>query len=704
MTKEEILVELRKNLLYFRDSVLITEEDRIPLDNNTHLVNLLTLNEELKKVGYRLSDRCLLHMSDADLEFFHKILLPELYQALRMKFEPLYPGFPQQVLSADQEKLWKDQHELYETLDYNAFRADHPWYTADEISGPKALKVLEAMTVSDLYNIFTNLLKAPGFIAEGDFRILVQVLQVFPEFELPEAIPNKTLYALTLMFRLDVEARDINDILRLMALESSKRIEGKNIYPLYDNSDLSRYVKSPSRSKRLEMATRISKVLETKGIDNCVLDAKKYYSLWELFNKKYHFCEYKTKFPEVYTFMHTLLTPEERKTLTSWNSKLHKIYHTLNKDNFPGLLDFIVKRPGEFIRRFDSLIRKSVSYGLDPERVVDKIQDLDINTKLLLELLNYYDKRQSGAPRLIHDEAGNLMKSLPVLSPISGELSTYINFMICMKVYDNIRKFNKDGDIFKDEKVYLSSDLKRIPVPYNMKGSGNLVVRGTRIPIPEGTKAIRMFTRWIDEKGKEDLDLHSTFVDSNGRCDLIGWNSSYKEDYGIFSGDVRHRKGSCAEYTDINLETAKTKYKYVVSSLHNYERRPLNSLPAWIGYEFLDSYSRKLHSHYYPEDTDFLEKLEVPYSSMAAFMVDLEKMEIIILNTDLAAIPSSSGETAKAIVKFFQADPTFSVYNIVHAWYTARGAEIVETPEEATKVLGVKEIGDYSVVQSMLTL
>ena len=706
MTIEDVFVEVRKELLESRNWVYVSSEVPVSFDDDKHVTLLLTLCDELQKLGYRLSDYCLTHMTDDDLVFFHKELLPYLYKKSNFIFNPLYPGFPQQVMEADKEKLWKDQHKLYKTLNYGEFQAEHPWFSVQQLEGPKRLVELEETSYSKLFELFTDLLKAPGFPTEKDINLLTLMLVAFPDFEIPENIPNKTLWAIVLQTREDIKAKDINDILRLMALWADKRVEGKRLIQLHHTKTVyERGVMMPKRSVRLHMTERISDVLKKKGLENCVLDANKYYPLWVMFGKKYHFGDYRKKYPEVTEFIHTLFTPEEQKKLTSWNSKLHKIYHTLDASNFSRLIDFIAKRPGEYMRRFDSLIRKAIELKLDPiDSVIDKIMDLDVNTKLLLEVLNYYDKRKSGAPRLVYDESGNLMRSLPELQPLPEELTMYANVMICTKIYNNIREGNRDGNCFEGEKVYLNPNLKNVPVPYNMKGSGNLVVRGTRIPIPKDTKALRLFVKWIDKDGREDLDLHSTFIDEHNNCRLIGWDSSYLEEYGVFSGDVRKRKGNCAEYIDINLETARQKFKYIVANVHNYERRPLNSLEAWIGYEFLDGYSKRLSNTYYPGDVDFEESLEVNYKAMAAFMVDFEKMEVVILNTDLTAIPSSSTDKAVEIIKFFQADPTFTVYNIANAWYLARGAEIVDNAEEATKIIDVDSLKDYTTIQSMLTL
>lgn len=705
MKKEEAFVELKNYLIEYREKVYITTEEAVPVDvTEEHLELLLTICEELKKIGFRLSDYCLTHMTNDDIVRFHKESLPALYNKLTAIFNPLYPGFPKQVLSADQKTLWKDQHHLYNTLDYEEFQQQHPWFSEEEIKGPSRLLELGSITKSELFELFTNILKNPGFSSTVDIRYLPNFLISFPEYTLPENIPNKTLKAIVINYRKDVEAKTINDILRIMAVKSGCVISDKNVVAQSYLRHNAESLKMPRRAQRLEITKMISAVLKSKGLNNCVIDAKKYYSAWVIFSKKYHFGDYKNKYPEVAEFIHTLFTPEEQKKITSWNSKIHKLYHSLNKDNFNKLLDFIAGRPGEYMRRFDSLVRKAIKLEIDPETVVNKIFDLEVNSKLLLEVLNYYDRRMANVPRLVYDEDGMLMKSLPVLEKLPEELYLYINYNLCIKIYDNIRKFNKDGNIFESKKIYIDPALKNIPVPYNMKGAGNLSIRGAKYPIPEDAKAIRLFVRWIDKQGIEDLDLHSIFVDSNNKCSYIGWDSHYLNKYGVFSGDVRRRKGNCAEYIDINLDEASTKFKYLIANVHNYENRPLNSLEAWIGYELLSNYSESVSNKYYPGDVDFMESLVVSYKSMAAFMLDFEKKEIVILNTDLTSIPSRSSDKAIYIVKFFNADPTLSVYNITQAWYSARGANLVSLPEEAEEIVDINTLKDYTTIQSMLTL
>ena len=90
MKKEEAFVELKNYLIEYRGKVYITTEESVPVDvTEEHLELLLTICEELKKIGFRLSDYCLTHMTNDDIVRFHKESLPALYNKLSAVFNPL---------------------------------------------------------------------------------------------------------------------------------------------------------------------------------------------------------------------------------------------------------------------------------------------------------------------------------------------------------------------------------------------------------------------------------------------------------------------------------------------------------------------------------------------------------------------------------------------------------------------------------------
>ena len=110
--------------------------------SNTNPVNwteerktkLITLTKELGDLGYTLSPRAILLLSDEDMVDIFQTVLPLAAQDAYPsgKWSPLYPGFPEQVLSLTEKELWENQRKLYETLDYDEFLKENPWYTDNE--------------------------------------------------------------------------------------------------------------------------------------------------------------------------------------------------------------------------------------------------------------------------------------------------------------------------------------------------------------------------------------------------------------------------------------------------------------------------------------------------------------------------------------------------------------------------------------------
>jgi ribosomal protein L24 len=62
----------------------------------------------------------------------------------------------------------------------------------------------------------------------------------------------------------------------------------------------------------------------------------------------------------------------------------------------------------------------------------------------------------------------------------------------------------------------------------------------------------------------------------------------------LHSGDVRHRKGNCAEYVDINIKKTAESQKWAIIDVRNFNRGPLSDLNACFGFmerEFPIAYS-----------------------------------------------------------------------------------------------------------------
>ena len=97
-------------------------------------------------------------------------------------------------------------------------------------------------------------------------------------------------------------------------------------------------------------------------------------------------------------------------------------------------------------------------------------------------------------------------------------------------------------------------DLEKMNIDPSKKSmdQGYLPSR-TAMKIPEEAKRIRCFVYWNDER-RVDIDLHADAVAADGSEYHIGWDGAYDESGITMSGDITH--SDAAEYIDVDLETA----------------------------------------------------------------------------------------------------------------------------------------------------
>ena len=707
---------LSKDIIAFnRKRVLIKGIDSFSLteDSKRNLL-LFTLLDELKEYRYYLSSEVMCKITEEEIENLHKTLVPYLYEKYNFngkKYKPLYPSFPQQVISKSRYELKLDQLKVYNG-DLDEFIQGNHWI---EEKVPTNLKFvpdteLKLMTEKELLDIPRQIMSSNNSLADVTKEELIWFLENYPDLDIPERIPFKETLCIVAKYRPTYELKEINDVLRfgmyLMGANPSLPHVPKYSWIWNNNKNPNpdwRKLSTLSRKYRKDICSRIEKVVETKGIEFCIIDAKRFYGHWILLSERVHPMEFSLQYPECSSFFSKLKSKSERKLYKTFNSKIQEMYD--NKSDIVDIAKEISKRPGELVRRFDSLIRKAITEKKESD-VMDIFLDTDgMKNKTLLELSNYYDRRENpDIPRLI--TVSGKQYSLDKLSPLPDGIVSTIQEFIFRKILLNIKNRITEKDL--DSKiVVLDPEIKKVSIPKGMRDSVISIPAGTRVPIKEGKNIVRFFVHWYQDPNgpDEDLDLHAFLYKDDTHIDNVGWNTSYyTENYcAIHSGDVLNRPGDCAEYVDVDIEKAiAAGYKYVVMDAYNYKERNMDTLPCFIGYCTID----KMEScqDWKPGDVELSVPVKVKSSKVATLLVDLTSREIIILNCNLSGIPVNvSGNMSEqvGIVKFFTAPISkYNSYEIMKNYYEFRGAIVMDRlPEDIeTQELVVENItlGDIS--------
>jgi hypothetical protein len=190
---------------------------------------------------------------------------------------------------------------------------------------------------------------------------------------------------------------------------------------------------------------------------------------------------------------------------------------------------------------------------------------------------------------------------------------------------------------------------------------------------------------WFDERGNEDIDLSGIFIGKN-KIDHIGWNGRHNSaTLGCYSGDIRHVKGACAEYIDINVKAALSAgFQYCIVTAHNYNGRSFETVKDCV-VGTMEREHAQSGAIFKPDTIANCIQLKNEASTTIVGVIDLSTFEYIHLDIDSSGIPVASanfGAIMKAIEPYCK-PPKFSVYDLVLLHAKARGAEIVDAHTKA---------------------
>lgn len=676
------------------------------------LESLKVLTEELKRFNLYLPAEAILFLSDSDiLDIFNEVI-PKLAEKFypQGNWAPLYPGFPDQVLSKTERELMEDRDYIYDTLNYEEFLNRNPWYTETEKAAIEAdafAVKLGLMKEADMVALLKSIVSSGNSISQQTKDELLYLLDEYQEIKLPEDIPFKETLCLVMSKREEYLPKTINDLLRysLFRAGASPALEHvpekiKDGWNTEKPNPDHRKIKL-SRSLRKEILRKLEAFLQGTSLKKVIPDAKKFYGHWVLLSEFLHPGEYGEKYPKTNEFFTTLKTNEKSKKYKTWESMVQNMYN--NGADILDIAKTVSTRPGELVRRLDSLLRRAKDVGKESDLLDIFLDTEGMKNKTLLELLTYYDKRNSGATRMISVKGSTKKKALEPLAPLPKIMIETVRDCVERKILLNIDHSIKEADL-TGKVVYLDPDIKYLPVPRDMRTASTAFPAGMRFAIPEDKNYIRLYTHWIDKTGGEDLDLHAAIFNQESERN-IGWNSGLRDgSYIAHSGDVRLRKGDCSEFVDIDIQGAiDAGWDYVMMSVHNYIGRGLNTLDNWLGYVLFDK-KQPVRSTWIPSNPDCTQKVTSKESNIVAWIFDLKKRQAILVNSAMYGVPVNNLTMNRTILNFYVTESTFTSWNILQRYYLARGAEIVDSPIEGVDIsVTLDEVAkDYTKVLEIL--
>ena len=672
--------QMTRNVIAFQKGLLVVPSCGI--DNR----NMAMITQaELMRFGYMLDQTALnqLGYADAaDIVEFHNEVIDYLHDITggKRNYQPIYKGFPEQVMEMPEYELWINQ--LMGYLSGGSFHANE-WTRAKQSAFEYVkYRPIVAGTETDFNKIFITLAQSGTSLTPNDLVVLTWFVQNVPTLEFPEVIPFKenlcTMIGTLIQFKRDLNTVKLpklttTDILRIIVHQSGGDISLPAVPA--KRIKLGRYrstwIENPDRYKfkiaKFSRPTRrfFLDLLERSNLD--VRDMKLKDQRWIRIGEILHPGEYKSQFPRTYRAFERI----RNEKVKSWHGEVEAAF----KVSFENGLKKLAERPGEFMRKLDWLIRSNTGERIS--QILNTLAKIGINSsnKVLFEVYTHFEERKVPlSNRSVMIKGARKRTPLPTLPAISDTKINAIQETIFNIFRNKLSSLPAMGDCWIDE------ELKKIPLPTNMRSLNDSlvpVIRGQRTPFGEGKKVIRPFIHWYDDNGSLDLDLHGYLFGPN-QVENFGFNGRYNiTDLGCYSGDVIGRRGACAEYVDINVDTAlKLGYQYFLMVIHNFRGGKLSDIKECVAGVMEREYP-EANKLWVPSTITNCMKLTGAGNMVLVAAYDLRSRESIYLDLDFSKFTDyvhrgQAGAFFAAMEPYINL-PKVSVYDLLQWHIEARG-------------------------------
>ncbi|MBQ7848632.1 MAG: hypothetical protein IJ343_02775 [Clostridia bacterium] len=539
---EKVLLDQMRLVIYSKNDT--------PADDQA-IARAVTVNEYLQSIGFTLTAADILRLASSESLTGFCSYVANMIDDVKAK--PMYPDFPRQVMN-----MTEAQYRLHQLVHYFST------YGLESLLGVKVSRGwLPDVKSTEKTREDDRLLKAKTLelIAEEDKwreparRILMKRERMtLPEVEIvTEAIRHLDEQSLTAM------EVPFKENLMLLAEEIWNRFEGQEAQNLlrallkHTGDVLNFIILLLGRNKyhfRTSQKRMLVGLIERYPVAdwraNIILSNKKATRNNTILNYL-DYGSYSRSKP------HMAVVDDLRDgKLKSWEGQAR----ALLSNHEDGALEFIAKRPGMMLRMVAWMLR----LGYDKEQLIQAMCEnaASLSVQTLVTVLACFGMDHVETARM-HRENNDLInaevqeEAQEIFEVLEAVLSRRLSLM------DTELRGKK---VFVNEEGY---NLGRSAIMCSNKSEeGGYVSSGSVYRIPYEAKYVRFFVYWNDRQ-RIDVDLHAAYYDLQGAEHEIGWNSDFRNDGIVMSGDITH--SNAAEYIDVDLSAPITN---VAFNIHLY--------------------------------------------------------------------------------------------------------------------------------------
>lgn len=562
----------RKNRVFINDNDMLKSLSGAAGEKNKQIV--ATMNKNIEVFGYTMSEALfdkLVHMKVKNREVVYDALvngLKELTGADKV-YNPMYPNFPESVME-------KDDFELYfnAIVHYWSFGTLLPYEEKEErapLFNTAKVKVLDAGSFDDLNDIFNNLCASKTSLSKSDVDDMIFILNS-AKVTLPDEIPFKENDACVCRLLVDTGVdtdgslckkyvKTATDVLRLVTAMSDGDVS------LVENTKF----RNLKRSERRIIMNLLA------GCGNAAEDMNRYAGRWIRVGEKLHPGEFakNERYTKVVQAFGVIRNDGKIQSFAG------RVDAAVASGDVNTVVSLLKKRPGEFARRIDFLLR-TFDKDADRKAVIMGFASVakDVSSTVLLQVREHFINKLDGSDDMrVFFPKGNLARSYYIKNDKAETIPEDAMIMV-IAVCENAL-VNIYGSRAFLGKVYIDKALRNYTVPFSLRSTGKTmtaVSRGSRIAIDDSVKIIRPFIWWTNTKNDIiDVDLSVAVFADNWDClEHVSYSNLKSEKFGMcHSGDITNGGPvdgeGAAEFIDLDIDKALgAGARYAVFNVYNF--------------------------------------------------------------------------------------------------------------------------------------
>ncbi|MFD0711455.1 TerD family protein [Paenibacillus sp. GCM10027626] len=565
---------MTRNEIYMRRNgkvIVLQEQRELPA------AMLATAMKNIAALGFTFSPALLAALrtlSEVSFMRWYKPMVHSLRQLVgaHVKYKPMYPNFPQQVMEASEAELYLEAIFHYWTLEL----PNHEKVKRTPLKDIVKLKVIELGDERDFRQVMLQLIQANTSISETDRKDLAWVIENEEHLEelLPDAIPHKEQLGFIIAALLRCNKAGVINIGRYVHTAT----DVLRLAVAWSEGDMS--LATNTRFRKFSRPERRLLLGLLEGCPSRIEDMLRYRDCWVRLGEILHPAEYKKRYPLACEAFDIVRNDRPYATFGQ------RIEQALLYWDIDQAVELLMQRPGEFARRLDHVLRLE---GEESAWIVSFFASVAdrVATPVLLQVMAHFKHRQHAEDLRVFFPKGVAAKAFTLqdtrLSVAPDACAAVVK--LCEQVLqDRFSKLPPLGN------VYLDDQLKNFLVPFSQRSASKslrTLVRGSRLAMPAGD-TIRFFLWWKEgkvdgkETGRVDIDLSAILYDDNWQyMEHISYTNLRSACYNAaHSGDiVSAPKGAC-EFIDIDIPSVLAYGgRYIVAALHSFTGHAYCNLP-----------------------------------------------------------------------------------------------------------------------------